>query len=1054
MYSLLIISGNVELNPGPNNGKFCKYLNICHINIRSLTRSKLLAMKTTLIDTYDVITLSETYLHIGVGDDVFALQGYHDIIRRDRDGLGGGVAVYVKESLIYKRIYELESIDVEAIWLQLNTIQGKILICCCYRPPTDIAFWENFDSVLDNVSYHETKYVFVLGDLNADFHTPNGTKLVDLCSRYNMSCLITEPTRITATTSTTLDQIITNAPNFIGNVSVAPPLSTNDHCTVSALLNFKVKKEAPYHRTIWQYNRADFTEFRRCLINTDFDACFANDDIDIVNSQWTETFLNVARTTIPNKVITVRPNDTPWYSNELRVFKRKVQRFYQKFKKNKNEIRWEAYRKARNEYQSKLDKAEIEYKLSLSESLSESRNSKSWWKTVKNLLGKGGDTSYPSLNLNNAMITDNHEKAQAFNTFFLSHSNIDLSSAQLPETDDVPARLVDIQTTEQEVSDLIKCIDTTKATGPDGISPKLLHEAGDAIVPSLTKLLNLSLSSAKIPLCWKTANVLPLFKKGDKTDINNYRPVSLLSSVSKILERVVFKHTYNYIKDNALISSNQSGFKPGDSTVNQLTFLYHTFCEALDNKKDVKVVFCDISKAFDRVWHDGLLFKMKKFGINGNILKWFKDYLYDRHQRVIIRGQASDLGLIKAGVPQGSVLGPLLFLIYINDIADLTKCNIKLFADDTILYINVDDPIDAVNSLNTDLKCIEEWADQWLITFSPAKTKLMTCSFKKVDYQPVIFSTKQLTDVVNHKHLGLTLSNNLSWTAHIKNLLANVTSMSNVLKKLKYDIDRRSIETIYFTFIRPKLEYASHIWDNCANKDSELLEKFQLDMARTVTGARKGTSHDLLYKETNWKPLADRRKAVKLKNFIKIINHQTPPYLETIIPAKIGSVRPMSRSAHNYYTPKTRTETFKRSFIPTAVKHYNELDETNRNVDYTKKLLDSITNDLMNFGKRRVNVKHAQLRMKCSKLNYHLFLLHVTDSPQCMCGHESEDSSHFLLHCPLFMVQRQKMFHCLQPIIHNFNENTLMFGSDNLSLSQNKNLFAVVHTYIEESERL
>ena len=361
-------------------------------------------------------------------------------------------------------------------------------------------------------------------------------------------------------------------------------------------------------------------------------------------------------------------------------------------------------------------------------------------------------------------------------------------------------------------------MDASKATGPDGIAPRLLREAGQSIVPSLTRLINLSLTLAKVPKSWKTANVIPLFKKGEKSDITNYRPVSLLPSVSKILERIVFKSVYNYIKDNHLLSPHQSGFQCGDSTINQLSFLYHTFCEALDHKKEVRIVFCDISKAFDRVWHDGLLYKIKKFGIAGNLLNWFTDYLSERYQRVIIRGQESNFGLIKAGVPQGSVLGPLLFLIYINDITSVTECNIKLFADDTILYIDIDNPVAAANSMNNDLQNIEKWADQWLINFSPAKTKLMTCSFKNSAREPIRFGNEQLTDVTSHKHLGLTLSKNLSWTVHIRTILDSVASMSNVLKRLKYVIDRKSIETIYFSFMRPKLEYASHIWDIVQNE--------------------------------------------------------------------------------------------------------------------------------------------------------------------------------------------------------------------------------------------
>ena len=559
-----------------------------------------------------------------------------------------------------------------------------------------------------------------------------------------------------------------------------------------------------------------------------------------------------------------------------------------------------------------------------------------------------------------------------------------------------------------------------------------------------------------MPNCWKLANVIPIFKKGDPCDINNYRPVSLLPCASKIMERIVFKHLYNYIHENNLISPHQSGFKPGDSTVNQLSFLYHTFCEALDKKKDVHIIFCDISKAFDRVWHNGLVHKLKKLGIHGSLLDWFMDYLSDRYQTVVIRGQSSEKGLIKAGVPQGSVLGPLLFLIYINDILKNIMSHIKLFADDTSLYIEIDEPDVAVDTLNTDLGTIQSWADQWLVKFSPTKTQLMTCSHRVKDHPDIIFSNIKLADVESHKHFGHTLSRNLTWTAHISSVLKSVSPMADVLKSLKYDIDRQSLETIYFSFIRPKLEYGAHIFDNCSKQDSDLLEKFQLEMARIVTGARKGTSHDLLYNEVSWSTLEERRSWNKLINFGKIVNHETPQYLQALLPNKVGDSRPASRYADNYILIKTRTESFKRSFIPSSVKLWNELPLEKRNTDHCRKMMKKDRNILYYEGPRSLNIKHAQLRMQCSKLNYHLFLLHVTDSPACACGNNVEDENHFLLHCPLFHIQRQKMFRsCPNDVPRNeLTCNTLLFGSENHNLDTNKAIFKAVHTYISECERL
>ena len=217
--------------------------------------------------------------------------------------------------------------------------------------------------------------------------------------------------------------------------------------------------------------------------------------------------------------------------------------------------------------------------------------------------------------------------------------------------------------------------------------------------------------------------------------------------------------------------------------------------------------------------------------------------------------------------------------VYINDITLVTQTNMKLFADDTSLYIEFDDGKRASEQLNDDLVSIQQWSEQWLVTFSAPKTKLMTCTYKKKNYLPINFQGSQLVAIESHKHLGLTFSHNLGWTAHINSILESVGPMSDVMKRLKYDLDRKSLETTYFSFIRPKLEYASQVWDGCTQQDRDKLENFQLEIARTVTGARRGTSHELIYKETNWMKLSERRSLNKLIFFSNIVEKKTPEYL-------------------------------------------------------------------------------------------------------------------------------------------------------------------------------
>ena len=333
-------------------------------------------------------------------------------------------------------------------------------------------------------------------------------------------------------------------------------------------------------------------------------------------------------------------------------------------------------------------------------------SSKDWWKIFKICIGKDTKDGIPPLNYNNQVISNPNDKADIFNLFFQSQSQLDDSNKDVPILT-APINCIDsIHIEAEEVHSILKTLQVGKACGPDLINNRILREIAESVSPVLTDLFNTSLLVAKVPDIWKQSNVSPVFKKDDKTNVENYRPISLISSVGKTFEKVVHKHVHNFILANQIITPFQSGFMPGDSTVNQLTDMYNTFCRALDEGKEVRVVFCDISKAFDRVWHHGLLAKLYHYGITGKLHNRFENYLTDRIQRVTIPGGNSEWVKINAGVPQGSILGPLLFLLYINDIVHEINSSIRLFADDTSIYIIVDFPVAAAQILNIDLERI------------------------------------------------------------------------------------------------------------------------------------------------------------------------------------------------------------------------------------------------------------------------------------------------------------------------------------------------------------
>ena len=321
--------------------------------------------------------------------------------------------------------------------------------------------------------------------------------------------------------------------------------------------------------------------------------------------------------------------------------------------------------------------------------------------------------------------------------------------------------------TPEEVSSVLLSLPLGKSAGPDGINNRILREVANELSPVLCMFFNTSLRLGEVPGAFKEAHVTPVPKGGDVTLVSNYRPISLLSNLDKVLERLVFKHLHNHFVSNTILTPFQSGFTSGDSTINQLTYLYNTLCRALDSGKEVRVIFCDISKAFDRVWHAGLVHKLQAAGISGNFLHWLINYLSNRKQRVVLPGVQSKWNFIYAGVPQGSILGPLLFLLYINDIVVDIRSSIRLLAD-TSLYIIVDDPDHAAQLLNADLNKITKWAETWLVKFNPGKTESLLISRKTSGpiHPPVFMLNQEINEVDKHKHLGIVLSGDCSWHYH------------------------------------------------------------------------------------------------------------------------------------------------------------------------------------------------------------------------------------------------------------------------------------------------
>lgn len=1077
--ALLLIAG-IERNPGPSTndsasdstyshvsfddavikGKF----SIVHYNVQSVS-SKIDLIESEL-HNFDIVCLTETWLDGRTSDNDILLNGFN-LYRRDRGGDSyGGVCVYVKQNIFSRRRYDLELPAVECVWLEVLTHHKKYLIGTFYRPPNSINAY--FSAIEDSISLAfdtNIQDILITGDFNLDISKQaSNKKISDICQHFNLKQLILEPTHYTETSSSVIDLFLISNKNHVLLSGVGEPFLDQNlryHCPIYCVLHFNKYVSPTYTRQIWLYDRGDFQSLSRELEETDWNSLH-NNDIDIYATNITDKILRSASKHIPNKSIHVRSSDPPWLTNSIIRLMRKRKRLYDKFKKSRNITDFENYKRVRNKVTCEIRKSKKENIQKLAEKLQRNDNCpKDWWKTLKTFIKPEQPSTLPPLSKDGIIYTSDEDKANALNQFFTEQTILDESNSSLPsDTPPSPHKLETIFITVQEVESTLKALKQGKAAGPDSINNRLLKELSQPLSVPLTDLFNYTLAIGKIPSMWKQANVTPVFKKDDPSEVSNYRPISLLSTIGKVLEKIIHKHVFNYFRDHNIITALQSGFVPGDSTVNQLVDIYNTFCKALDEGKEVRAIFCDISKAFDRVWHKGLLFKLHSVGISGPLLLWFTDYLQNRKQRVVLPGVNSTWASVKAGVPQGSILGPLLFLLYINDIVENINSSIRLFADDTSLYIIVDNPVDAANQLNQDLSTLHHWATKWLVTFNPLKSETITFTRKinKPQHPLLTMDQQHIKEVNNHKHLGIVFSNDCSWHEHLEYIKAKAWARINVMRKLKFQLDRRSLEIIYISFIRPLLEYADIVWDNCSQYEADELEKIQNEAARIVTGATKLVSVNSLLLETGWEKLSSRRKKHKLIMLYKMQNDISPEYLSSLVPPTVGNTTTYQlRNSMNLNTIHANSQLYYKSFLPSVLRDWNDLPLETRDSPSISALKHELNNSLTQppkfylEGIRLGQVYHTRLRTNCSSLQQHLFSKNIIDNPFCICG-AVESTNHYLFECNRFNDLRQELLNKVNrfcpPTL-----NILLYGNNELTDTENKQIFLAVQDYILKSKR-
>ena len=594
----------------------------------------------------------------------------------------------VKNSIQTLRRKDLEG-DAEIVLCELRPeARRKILAVVFYRAPnSNLDHLKELKKSLRHAFQFNFDQIIICGDFNLpdiDWSTGIASSSESLHNYFTKFVkdnylwqLVHFPTR----NNNILDLILTNIPDKIHNLHGYDDIISTDHKLIGFDLDLRVPKKPDIKRSVYNFKRADWSSLNNSLQNTSWDQCFVPNDVDASLSNWGAVFLTVVNQHVP-KSKTRNIHDHPWIDKELlSLIKRKNK---QRLKANRTGCVHDAQKfKDLRRLTKQLISQKKEYATKLRDSVTE--NPKRFWSFVKS--SRSVKITANFLRDNQSFITDSRDKANLLNSFFhsvFSPAQATTTTSNLPLSSDTA--LSNIQLTENEVFKALDGLNSSKACGPDGIPGKLLKMTANIIAPSLCQIYNLSLYQGVVPACWKLANVTPVFKKDDPTLASNYRPISLLSIISKTFERCVYNHCYPHISPR--FYHLQHGFLRGKSTVTQLLHVYQEILDHLAGGKEVDAIHLDLSKAFDRVQHHMLLNKLEQYGISCSLLQWFRSYLSDRYQRVALDGTLSDWLPVTSGVPQGSILGPLLFLVYINDMPEYVGqgSSMALFADDSKLY--------------------------------------------------------------------------------------------------------------------------------------------------------------------------------------------------------------------------------------------------------------------------------------------------------------------------------------------------------------------------------
>lgn len=957
-------------NKRTNNSKF----KIVHLNARSLKNRTNLSQIRELSREIkpDVLAISETWFNSTVSNAEVELEDFK-LFRLDRlHKAGGGVCAYIRSGIKCHKLRNLSYISEDnfhQLWLQLQYKKLKsIVICVTYRPPDcplncfDTSFKPTYTKAL-----LLGNSIFVLGDLNCNLLSdgPERRALHNTCNELNLVQIIESPTRVTVNSESLIDVILVSTPSLVKSSGVMQT-SISDHYPVYVVLKLNTSKSPPCSVILRSFRNYDPTLFAldiaqsfgsfNCLLDQLHDV---NDQVKTFNNYFSYVLDRHA----PIKNIKIKNRSTSFVNREIKEAMRIRDKLHHLFYQTRTHTDWINYKSCRNTVKAMLRTSEKTY---IRNQIHQCKcNSGALWKVIHHIL--------PSKEISKPIYTKDTEKlAEEFNTFFLSvgettaqavkqlaeNNNIQQYICQAPAINlkqpDEPFEFKLIS--QEDVRRIITAMPTNKSPGPDKVNMRVIKDSLPHIITALTSIINNSLLTSTYPDAWKLAEVIPILKDGDHEIASNNRPLSLLTILSKVCEKVVLNQFSDYLQAHNKLSPHQSGNKSLHSTETLNIFITDTILQAMDQKKLTALVLIDLSKAFDSICHEILLKKLEDIGASPSATRWFRSYISGRSQYVKIGPSKSTSQVITHGVPQGSILSPLLFSIYTNDLPKATNdCLLESYVDDSkvLLSFSTNNKLEAKAKLEEDLIRVTSWCCSNSLLINADKTKFLLFGSSQLlntfteDFS-LNFLDRTLHPVISAKDLGVIMDVHLKFDEHISKSVSSCMSKLCQINRIRHFLDQETLTLIVQSLVLSKLFYCSSVWSGTAAKNIKKLQLIQNFSARIITNTHKYDHITPVLKELKWLPV-DRNLVYRdTIQTHKCLNGLSPLYLSEKFYQRDSIHQHSTRNRNDLSIPMFQTSTGQRSFHYRAVKLWNNLDNTLKSIKNIKLFKVELKKHLLN----------------------------------------------------------------------------------------------------------